>query len=128
GLSKIVQVVVEGHSQTWTLVNTDFEQQIFGLVSIAKLAHRDSHSQRSSHRTIWRRERRHDGVADGFDHGASLSGQNLVKQAQVGAQEVIGGQIAETLVERSRTFEISKQKCKASDLQALVDIECVGPI
>ena len=121
-------MIVEGHSQTWTLVNTDFEQQIFGLVSIAKLAHRDSHSQRSSHRTIWCRERRHDGVADGFDHGASLSGHNFVKQAKVCPHQVIGGQIADTFVERSRTFEISKQKCKASDLQALVDVECVGPI
>ena len=50
---------LQRNSQTRSLVNADLKKQfVFQVLQLF------SHSQRSRHRSVWRRERRHHGVAD----------------------------------------------------------------
>ena len=44
------------------------------------------------------------------------------------AHQVVGDEVADALVELGRAFEIGEQEGQAGDLQALVDVERVGPV
>ena len=107
-LSKIVQPLVERHGQTRTFVNADFEQQVFRFMRLAEPAHRVPHSQRCRHRTIRRRERRHDRIPNGFDDRAGLGGGNVIEHAEMRPHSLRGNQIADALVERGRPFQVSE--------------------
>ena len=42
--------------------------------------------------------------------------------------EIVSNEIADTVIQLGRTFEVGEQESEAGDLQPLVDIECVRPI
>ena len=44
------------------------------------------------------------------------------------AHEIIGHQIADPLVERSRAFQVREQERQTGDLEPLIYIEGVGPV
>jgi hypothetical protein len=71
-------------------------------------------------------ERRHHGVADGFDHRTPFGRDDFQQRTEMRADQIEGGEIADPLIQRRRSLQIGEQECQGRYLQPLVDIEIVG--
>ena len=127
-LAEIVLPVVEIDRETRALVDADLEQQVLVATLVVQVLHALAHAERRSDGTIGRDERRHDRIADRLDHGTRLLGDDFVQHVEMRADEIIGGEITDALVELGRALEVGEQECQRQDLQALVDFERIGPV
>ena len=128
GLTEVVLPVVEIDCETWSLVDADFQEKIVAAVLGIQLKHRLAHPERGGHCAVRAREGRHDGVADCLDDRSGLRGNDLVKDPEVRSYQIECGKVTDALVERGRASQVSKEEGEAGDLEALVDVKCVGPI
>ena len=104
-------------------MNADLDQQV-----ILNRGDRCVHAQRRGQRAVWRRKSRHHRIADCFDHCARLGGDDLVEHAEMRADKLEGGDIADAIVKLSRAFQIGEQKGQAGELEPLIDVERIGAI
>src|SRR5207244_13311147 len=91
-------------------------------------AHRLTHSERRGDRSVGRRERSHDRIANGLDHGAGLCSDNLVEDLEMRSYQVKGDQIANALVKFGGAFEIREEESQAGDFETLINIDRVSSV